>query len=264
MRWLKYLMIAAFVSCIIIVFYGIIFEINNSYIQRYIQELKNPNEEIRNNAIISLVKMRENAMPYLLSQLNDPNVVKVLEKMDDETIVKSFVHPDWKVRMRATRLPKHIGQGAIIRSLNSSNRKVRQNAAHVLIYNICNNDDEYLLKNAKEFTAIFIQALNDPNENVRCAVAKALRYLGPEAKEAIPTLIQSLKDNNTNVRIFSTETLGKIGNDTIYFQTKVALIVELMLNQLYNLVKEGFHGLFFNNYGFKTVQNHSIKCFNQL
>jgi HEAT repeat protein len=56
-----------------------------------------------------------------------------------------------------------------------------------------------------------IQALKDPDPNVRYTAASTLQKYGPKAQEAVPALTEALGDSDTNVRMRAAYALGAIG-----------------------------------------------------
>ena len=73
-------------------------------------------------------------------------------------------------------------------------------------------------KIGKDAIPHFIIALNDKNADVRCFVAWALGYIGPDARDAVPALTLALKDENIDVRECAEMALGTIEKGVIpYF-----------------------------------------------
>ncbi|HEY2841241.1 MAG TPA: HEAT repeat domain-containing protein [Pirellulales bacterium] len=56
-----------------------------------------------------------------------------------------------------------------------------------------------------------IDALNDPNPDVRVEAARSLARMGDQGKAAVPTLIERLSDPNEEVRQASARALGQMG-----------------------------------------------------
>ena len=56
-----------------------------------------------------------------------------------------------------------------------------------------------------------IDALEDPDHDVRVSSARALGRFGPDARDAVPALTKTLSDPSRLVRLAATEALGKMG-----------------------------------------------------
>ena len=67
---------------------------------------------------------------------------------------------------------------------------------------------------ARAAVPVLIQALNDPDDNVRRNTVEVLRLIGSEAKEVVSGLIQALNDPNKSVRRNAAWALKKINIET--------------------------------------------------
>ncbi len=66
---------------------------------------------------------------------------------------------------------------------------------------------------AKPALPTLVEALADPDPNVRQAVAEAIGRIGKAAREAAPVLAGLLKDQDADVRYYTAKALGRIGLD---------------------------------------------------
>ena len=62
-------------------------------------------------------------------------------------------------------------------------------------------------------TLTALNALSDPDADVRYYVLRSLEHAGPIAKAAVPALIKMLRDENPNGRLYTAEALAAIGPD---------------------------------------------------
>ncbi len=58
---------------------------------------------------------------------------------------------------------------------------------------------------------LLVEALKDPDPDIRAAAAGGLKKMGADARVALPALLQALNDKNTYVVAWSVEALGNIG-----------------------------------------------------
>ena|SRR5689334_1925358 len=86
---------------------------------------------------------------------------------------------------------------------------VRIEAAERLAW--INQDDEGILHEA---VAALIEALETPDQNVRCRAAVVLGWIGPRAKAAIPALRQAGKEGPDNVFLGTTDAINRIDPDS--------------------------------------------------
>lgn len=70
-----------------------------------------------------------------------------------------------------------------------------------------------------------IDALKDPNAEVRDRAAQALARMGPPARQAVPQLIAALQDPDWKVRRSAARALGQIGPDA---EKAVPALIEII------------------------------------
>jgi HEAT repeat protein len=94
-----------------------------------------------------------------------------------------------------------------IQDLKDKDADTRQRAAQALGH----------IRRSRAVVPALIDAVHDPDYQVREEVVVALGRLGPRAQSAVPVLIDGLKDKDGGVRERSADSLGKIGceNDTV-------------------------------------------------
>jgi len=91
-------------------------------------------------------------------------------------------------------------------SLKHDNDRVRRNAA-LLFYGPALREDGLVV----EAVSALIEALGDPDPDVRMWSAVALERIGEEAREAVPALLVVLDDEDSYNREWAAHALGSIG-----------------------------------------------------
>jgi HEAT repeat protein len=165
------------------------------------------NEELRSQAVTSLVKTLKHENPRLRSAA--ANALADLNSTASPVLpafVAALQDQEAAVRAIASEALVHIGEPAIeplCQALDS--RQSRGEAALIL---------GRLGSKAKSAVGPLTAALDDSSPDVRGEVLFALAEMGPDAKSAVPGIAKLLKeDSHESVRHSAAYTLGKIGPD---------------------------------------------------
>jgi HEAT repeat protein len=209
---------------------GLIGPRDKAVISILIEASKDENFLVKSAAKAALEKIKKEAGTTLIetSHQAKPNI---------STLIEALVYKDSYIRSDAAEALGEIGHKAksaipvLTQTLKDEDRDLRLSAAKALLkidpeiedsipYLIWRLRDEAqsyptTLKKLVEFGSqavpALIEALEDRDDHLRCAAAKALGEIGPEAKLAIPALIKALEDENFHVRLDAAEALGEIG-----------------------------------------------------
>jgi len=118
-------------------------------------------------------------------------------------------HPQSSVNVGVANALKEMGTTAFYDlrdSLKHSSPQVRSHAAQ-LLYGSAVREDSLVT----EAVSALIEALGDPDPDVRKWSAVALERIGEEARQAVPRLVDALNDQDAYVREMAVRALGTIG-----------------------------------------------------
>ncbi len=214
-------------------------------IQQWIQDLKNPDAEVRKNAVFSLGEERarsaveglivllptepnkviRNNVARALGKIKDPKAVNVLSEalFDDDYYVKLSAAwalgkiKDKRAVQPLLRLIK--GGGAKVFTMHGSESEIDQ--SQPVTDTLKTEGMKYMdvqisaikaLGEIRDETAVggLVAELSDDAGQIRCAIALSLGKIG--SKTAVPALIESLNDKIWYMRRDAAIALGQIGD----------------------------------------------------
>lgn len=170
-----------------------------------LEDLKNPDANVRSDAVRAFVSLRSNAKPALAALIEASkdadekvraNVARALGAIAPTadavvaTLLVALSDPDKRVRSASASAlmsaPARAVVYPLILTLQDREASVRRNAANSLAR-----------RNAGFAAPRLIRLLNDPDTEVRNAAGKALEAIGPGAAQA---LVKASKNQDANIR----------------------------------------------------------------
>lgn len=176
--------------------------------------LKDPAPEVRRAAVHALSEFEDQAaVPALIAISKDDDlevrrrVAEALGQLENPVAIDALTSmtkdPDSEVRANAVESLQHFHDQKLlpvfVASLKDSSAHVRQHAADAL----------GSFENLKTAPRALIDALADPNRDVRKEAAQALANIGDEA--AVPALKKLVGDGDASTRRTAVEALKEIG-----------------------------------------------------
>ena len=176
-----------------------------------IEALNDSDFRIRNNAAVELGKLggdAKAALPALILGLKDNHYN--VRRVSAEAL--------GKIEDPSKRAIPHLVEALIYHGMEERMSKKGSNLIRINTLNaLCN-----IGPNAQAVSAL-ITSLMDDDPEARGAAARALGLVGEQAKEAIPDLVQALTDPNTQVRTEAIRALEKIGMGNIGLEGNFAV-----------------------------------------
>ena len=192
----RFVVLVLFVGLVGICFCGC--ENQGQKVERLIKELKHRKAKVRANAAMALFNPPnavKGAVPALIPLLQD----------EDATVRANAIYSLGCIG-ESSKNAKPIIVPALIQALHRDAR-ICANVATALM----RIGTPEAIKAAEGAVPTLIQALQDPDIQVRANAIYALDSIGESTKDAVPALILLLKDLNEDVRIHAANALRQIG-----------------------------------------------------
>lgn len=160
----------------------------------------------------------ENAAAFWIARLRTAEIADASweEAVEELTQLDSNVVPNLIEALADGTLSVNVGIGNVLKRMESAvlydligtheNPGVRSRAAK-LLYGLAIREDAAVT----DAIPALINALKDPDVDVRQWAAVALEWIGEDAKEAVPGLIEILKDEDGYVREWAAKALARMG-----------------------------------------------------